>query len=152
LGGIDQSTLPGQTDSEKCLLAMPQKKRTQISATVKVNEAREGSTVIGVQVGLDEEKMRQVIRDEFTSLLSHPGRPLTKFRKGYDPIAGALFACEAKRKSTMGFAVNNSGLIICPSIVKPIWEQSSSNNWERRLRLLRPDNFLFRMLLGSSLP
>ena len=102
------------------LLIMNQKKRTQISGKVEVKEAREGSTIIGVSVGLDEEKVRQVLREEFTSLLSQPGRQVTQFGKALDPTAGALFACEAKRKSTMGFAVNNSGLIICPSIVKPI--------------------------------
>src|SRR5688500_3957729 len=101
-------------------MIMSQKKRTQISANVEVKDAREGSTVIGVKYGLDEEKVRLVLREEVTRLLPHAGRAVTEFEKGYDPIAEALFACEAKRKSTLGFAVNHSGLIICPSIVKPI--------------------------------
>jgi hypothetical protein len=40
---------------------MNQKRRTQISGKVEVKEAREGSTIIGVNVGLDENKVRQVI-------------------------------------------------------------------------------------------
>lgn len=121
---------------------MNQKKRTQISGKVEVKEAREGSTIIGVNVGLDEEKVRQVLREEFTSLLSQPGRQVTEFGKGHDPIASALFACESKGRSAMGFAVNYSGLIICPTIVKPI----------TRVRQLTSGKvFKPRLLLGSTM-
>jgi hypothetical protein len=95
------------------------KAATTLKATVQVSSMR-GGKVIGIQTGPDEDQMRRALREELTSLLLQPPHTLARFRNP-DPVAGALYACgESQRGSTLGFAVNNSGLIICPRTVTPV--------------------------------
>ncbi len=37
-------------------------------------------------------------------------------------VAESLFVCTARQQSTLGFAVNNSGMLVCPSAVGPVHE------------------------------
>ena len=94
-------------------------KKTTIKSKVEVGEAHDGSTIIGVKYGPSLDEIRQVFQEEYKNLLLQRPYEITEFGGG-DPVAEALFACESKGASTLGFAVNNSGLLICPSIVHPI--------------------------------
>lgn len=97
---------------------MSNRKKPIIKSKVEIQKAYR-STVIGVNYGASLNQVRQVVREEFGSLLSQPPHEILDFT-GDDPLAEALFACESPNGSALGFAVNNSGLLICSSIVYPI--------------------------------
>jgi hypothetical protein len=78
----------------------------------------QNSTIIGVKQGPSLDEVREAVHEELAelrNLLSYNPHSIPQI-KSRDPVAEALFACESETVSTLGFAVNNSGLLICPSI------------------------------------
>jgi len=95
-----------------------EEKRGRDQIRIEVQEAHE-STIIGVKSGPDLEEIRHALREEFTALFRYSPNEIREFRQ-VDPVAEALFACESPEASALGFAVNNSGLIVCSSVVRSI--------------------------------
>jgi hypothetical protein len=96
----------------------------KITGTVDVKEVS-NSTVAGVlvQYGPDRkqlrEELRQAVSEGLKGLLLLDRNQLKNLNNA-DPVAASLYACESDRGSALGFAVNNSGLIICPAVLGPI--------------------------------
>jgi hypothetical protein len=82
-----------------------------------IAQAAYGGVAIVIQDGPHSEQIEALSLDlaEIKSLLLHGPYSIPQM-KSPDPVAAALFACESDNASTLGFAVNNSGLLICPSI------------------------------------
>jgi hypothetical protein len=97
----------------------PRTPKPVIRSTVRVRRADPGSTIIGVQHGPTEAEIRRAVREEFQSLLVQPRLPVPAVEPR-DRVAESLFVCRSSRGAALGFAVNNSGLIVCPSAVAPV--------------------------------
>lgn len=86
-------------------------------AVLKIDSVT-NSKVVGVQYGLDEERMRQllkeVLKEEMNDLRTAPRGSLPTINSP-DTLLDSLFVCASNKAETMGFAVNNSGLLISPS-------------------------------------
>jgi hypothetical protein len=84
----------------------------------------ENSTIIGVQYGLNEDAVRRLLREELEPF-AH--REITK----------SLYICGRQGAiNTLGFAVNNSGLLLCPSIVGTV--DSATNISTNKLEAAKP--------------
>ncbi len=84
-----------------------------IKSRIKIGKAT-NSTVIGVQTGPTLDEIRRAVRQEFTDLLTLRDVPdFTAPAK----LASALYYCEATGRGALGFAVNNSGVIVHPAVV-----------------------------------
>jgi hypothetical protein len=88
-------------------------------AVVKITEAN-NSTIVGIQQGLDEKKtaelFKEVLKGQLEDLLATSLGTLPRLR-GSDILLDSLFVCASDQAETLGFAVNNSGLLICPSAI-----------------------------------
>src|SRR5258708_6671949 len=93
------------------------KKNTATEVTIKTGSV-ENSSIIGIK-GPDIDEFREVFREEIKNLLLQAPQGIPQIKER-DPVAKSLFACEFKEASTLGFAVNNSGLLVCPSATGPI--------------------------------
>ncbi len=76
--------------------------------------AATNATIVGVQTGPTLDEIRQAVRQEFEdvrTIRNLPGftAPTT--------LASALYFCEGKDRGALGFAVNNSGVIVHPAVV-----------------------------------
>jgi hypothetical protein len=65
------------------------------------------------------EEVRKALRDEFRGLLAQPDIALKKIDAD-DAVAQAQFLCRSPKGQALGFAVNNSGLIVCPTVITPV--------------------------------
>ena len=78
------------------------------------------SKVVGIQYGLDEREVallfREVIREEMNDLRSVPRGSLPTISSP-EALLDSLYVCASEETEVMGFAVNNSGLLISPSAV-----------------------------------
>jgi hypothetical protein len=86
-------------------------------AVLKIDSVT-NSKVVGVQYGLDEERMKQllkeVLKEEMHDLRTAPHGSLPTI-DAPDTLLDSLFVCASDQAETMGFAVNNTGLLIAPS-------------------------------------
>jgi hypothetical protein len=95
--------------------------RSNNDAETKVTirtESVKDSTIIGVMQGPSLDQVRDVFHQELADLknLLVYGPNAIQQIDSSDRVAESLFACESNGASALGFAVNNSGLLICPSI------------------------------------
>lgn len=89
--------------------------------SIKVRSAT-NSPIIGVKEGPSEEELREALREELQPLLAIAPEIAERLRST-DPESRSIYVCTSStRGSTLGFAVNNSGLIVCLSAVGPICE------------------------------
>lgn len=91
-------------------------------SVVKISEAN-NSSIVGIKYGLDEEKAAQVFADvmkeQLKDLFTTPRGTLPRMHTN-DLLLDSLFVCASEQEEAMGFAVNNSGLLLCPSAIGPV--------------------------------
>jgi hypothetical protein len=117
--------------------------RKSVRADVKTGNVDQGASVIGVKLGLDEDEVAQKFREvasdllrevrdgstaeheKFESLVADTRTLLNEFQPRRHAMRGpiqSLFRCESTDgRVTTGFAVNSSGLIVCPSSVGAVF-------------------------------
>ncbi len=84
--------------------------KTKINSKIEVGTVH-GSPITGVRIGIDEDEVRKIIKEELKPALLQ-GDEIRELIM-HDSIANSLFACESECASTIGFAINNSGTLIC---------------------------------------
>lgn len=106
----------------------------------------ENTKVIGIQEGPTSEEIVHAVEQALTAKLSsieHQIQSLLTIPQGSlsnvnvsDKATHGLFVCEADGRQALGFAVNHSGLIVCPSVlgdVSCVTHLQSGDVFEARL-------------------
>jgi hypothetical protein len=92
--------------------------------TVQIEvETASNTQVVGIQHGLDEEKVEAFLdrHDErlAQSLLQALRPELLREYQSDDAAARSLYVCSSGGSRALGFSVNNSGLLLCPAGIGP---------------------------------
>jgi hypothetical protein len=95
----------------------PKPPKPVINARVKVGRAQAGATIIGVQHGPTQQQVDAAVERTINSLLAQHRLTVPAVESG-DIVTRSLFICRSSTGGdTLGFAVNNSGLIVCPTAI-----------------------------------
>jgi hypothetical protein len=121
------------------------KTTTKTEVKIKV-DAADHSRIVGVQYGLDEneviEALDKLLDQKLSSLLIQPKGAIPRLDKVKDRVLGALYACESDGSSSLGFAVNNSGILVCANIGGDLQARNIASGCIHKARGLRKGRIL----------
>jgi hypothetical protein len=89
------------------------------------------STIIGVKEGPSMEELKEALREELHPLFAVSAEVAARLRSN-DPASASIYVCSSGPSSALGFAVNNSGLIVCPSSIGTVVEATDLLNGEHQ--------------------
>ena len=97
--------------------AAPKAQVPVVNARVRVGRAQADATIIGVQHGPTQAPVTAAVEQAMESLLAQRRLTIPAVESG-DTVTNALFIGRSPTGGdALGFAVNNSGLIVCPTAI-----------------------------------